>query len=268
MLWIKKCALCAHSAPSAVAVRQHLPRARVRINVFFYTIGNEVSYRIKKPRPCKRTRSSFTTRWTTRYNIRLSCAFAWHRQVIWSPGNGRGTVEAYRICLIFGPHDSEGIFGSSYLHRSSTNTGSLKAFGSCLLSSSTSFRYHESLYDGLLPLVKRRFGKSSCTMTTLRYGMQVCVQASMQIPEISCFDCSNSDADMLFCMQIFNFSKNDCLKLSGTSWKSFKFLIFFNMTALIDLRKQSKMPFLLFLTAFIFSETQNEHSNMNFKEIW
>lgn len=139
------------------------------------------------------------------------------RQVIWSPGNGRGTVEAYRICLIFGPHDSEGIFGSSYLHRSSTNTGSLKAFGSCLLSSSTSFRYHESLYDGLLPLVKRRFGKSSCTMTTLRYGMQVCVQASMQIPEISCFDCSNSDADMLFCMQIFNFSKNDCLKLSGTS---------------------------------------------------
>ena len=45
---VKKCALCAHSAPSAVAVRQHLPRARVRINVFFYTIGNEVSYRIKK----------------------------------------------------------------------------------------------------------------------------------------------------------------------------------------------------------------------------
>ena len=45
---IKMCALCAHSAPSAVAVRQHLPRARVRINVFFYTIGNEISYRIKK----------------------------------------------------------------------------------------------------------------------------------------------------------------------------------------------------------------------------
>ena len=45
---IKKCALCAHSAPSAVAARQHLPRARVRINVFFDTIGNEISYRTKK----------------------------------------------------------------------------------------------------------------------------------------------------------------------------------------------------------------------------
>ena len=47
---IKKCAPGRTLAPSAVAVRQHLPHARVRIlsGAFFCTIGNEISYRTKK----------------------------------------------------------------------------------------------------------------------------------------------------------------------------------------------------------------------------
>ncbi len=49
--FIKKCALCAHAASSAVAVRQLFLCVQVRIIVLFYTIGNEVSYRIKKKLP-------------------------------------------------------------------------------------------------------------------------------------------------------------------------------------------------------------------------
>ena len=140
----KVCALmrhasCAPLAPSAVAVRQQSTRqsliagvqsAHPQRSVFFYTIGKELSYRIKKPRPCKRTRLCplyhplhHTSAAAGQSSLEKSASHPAHPQIIWLP-----VTEEFRLRLLGSPlsaRSSEVIFPIPYSHRPSTRAGSL-----------------------------------------------------------------------------------------------------------------------------------------------
>ena len=100
-------------------------------SVFFYTVGNEVSYRIKKPRPCKRTRFA---RCTTCYIIRPAEEIFPDTGYMLSVNGGWPTGITSVLCLKlsvkmrFHSCNSEGIFSKLYSHRSHTPTGSLPLF--------------------------------------------------------------------------------------------------------------------------------------------
>ena len=109
------CCICKPIAP-------YLRYSRSAIHQLFYTIGKELPYRIKKPRPVKGRGSA---RCTTRYIIRpyrQADAFRKFR-IIWLP-----VTEEFRLRLLEFPlsaRSSEVIFSISYSHRTSTRAGSL-----------------------------------------------------------------------------------------------------------------------------------------------